>query len=140
MSRMKNVKRILGHCMAVCSVLVLLCGCSRRIYVPVERVTHDTTYLSKTQRDSVHVHDSVLVWMHGEGDTVYLERVVTRYEYRLKLLQDTVLAVRSDTVSVPVETVRPLGWWERTRIRLFVPLVALCVMLCVAVWWMVRRR
>lgn len=124
----------------IVGLIHLLFGCSKTVYVPLERTSHDTTYLSKVRTDSVHVRDSVFVWAHSEGDTVYRDKVVTRYEFRYKVRQDTVLAVRSDTISIPIATVRELGWWERTRIRMFVPLVVLCVLLCVSVWWMVRNR
>lgn len=118
----------------------LMVACTQRIYVPMAAATHDTAYHSTHRTDSVYVHDLILLWAHTEGDTVYRDKVVTRYEYRYKVRQDTVLAVRSDTVSIPIATVRELGWWERTRIRMFVPLVVLCVLLCVSVWWMVRNR
>lgn len=122
-----------------CALLYLFAGCSKKIYVPIERVSHDTTLLYKVQRDSVYIHDSSLVVVHDTGDTVYRDKVVMRYVYRYKNRTDTVLAVRNDTISIPVATVRELGWWERTRLWLFVPLATVALGLSFIVAWLAKR-
>lgn len=121
-------------------IIHLLFGCSRTVYVPVESVSHDTLYMSKVERDSVFLRDSVYLYDHIQGDTVCRDKVVFRYIYRSRTSTDTVVAVRCDTVSVPVTTVRELGWWERTRLRLFVPLMTLTVGVTFIVVWLARKR
>lgn len=75
-----------------------LCGCSRKIYVPVERVSEhtarDTVYVLRQSVDSVVRADSVVT--ERRGDTVFVQRVSTRY--RLRTLTDTLYRTRTDTV------------------------------------------
>lgn len=118
----------------------LMVACTRTVYVPMERTSHDTAHRSALRADSVHVHDLILLWAHTEGDTVYRDKVITRYEYRYKLRTDTLLAVRADTIAVPAATAAPMGWWERARLRLFAPLALAAALLALAVAWLWGRR
>lgn len=118
----------------------LMVACTQRIYVPMAAATHDTAYHSTHRTDSVYVHDLILLWAHTEGDTVYRDKVITRYEYRYKLRTDTLLAVRADTIAVPAATAAPMGWWERARLRLFAPLALAAALLALAVAWLWGRR
>lgn len=81
-----------------CICAGLLCGCSRRIYVPVERVRIDSVAQWKTRIDSVELRDSVTVIIRG--DTVTRDRI--RYLQRTRVRHDTVLRVLRDTVPVIV--------------------------------------
>ena len=51
-------------------LLVLLCGCSRRVYVPVETVRVDTLVKLAVRVDSVRLTDSTYVSERTVGDTV----------------------------------------------------------------------
>ena len=50
------------------SALMMLTSCKHTEYITVEKVRTDTTYISKLQRDSVWLHDSIHV--AEKGDTV----------------------------------------------------------------------
>lgn len=90
------------------------CRTVQTVEVPVP--IHDTTYLTKTVKDSVFVEHSTTY--HVKGDTVYLTKTVTKFVERLK----------TDTVSVyvekPIEIVKtqtktvekPLNWLQKTMI------------------------
>lgn len=120
--------------------LLLLCACSRKVYVPVEsKVYHtDTLYRSQLRVDSVYLRDSVAVI--SLGDTVR----VAEYHYRdrMKLLRDTVRETAVDTVRVPVPAERSLSRRERFKALAGPCSIALLVGAClsVAVIWLVRRR
>ena len=123
-----------------CAAMQLLWGCTATKYVPVPSVSVDSVYVDRFHRDSVYLHDSVFVNRWVEGDTVFVDKVVTKYKYKDRWRYDTVAVVRADSVRVPYPIGKDLGWWQQARLKLFWPLVAVVVVLAVAVWWMIRRR
>ena len=58
---------------------ILLCAlfgsCKSVEYVTVEKVKHDTTYISKWQRDSIYIHDSTFI--KEKGDSILVDAAVT---------------------------------------------------------------
>ena len=101
-----DVLRLLVLCL-------LLTGCARIKYVPVETVRTEKEYIDRVKVDSVHVRDSVMVLV--KGDTVVRER--WRVEYKDRLRVDTVSVQVRDTipVPVPVEVIKHkipgVMWW-----------------------------
>ena len=124
--------------LAVLIVISLLCGCKTVRYVPVETVRTDSVYVDRFTRDSVYLHDSVFVNQWTQGDTVFVDKVITKYKYKDRWRYDTVAVVRTDSVQVPYPVEKDLGWWQQARLKMFWPLVAVVVVLAVAVWWIVR--
>ena len=104
--------------MVILFVLALLASCRQVEYVTVEKVRTDTTYITKWQRDSVWLHDSIHI--KERGDTVMIERWHTQWRDRLRV--DTIYQATHDTIPVPypVETIKEmpaeLSWWQRLRI------------------------
>jgi hypothetical protein len=104
--------------MVVLFVLALLSSCKQVEYVTVEKVRTDTTYITKWQRDSIWLHDSIHV--KEKGDTVLVEKWHTKYVESIK--HDTTYIATHDTIPdpFPVETIREvpaeLSWWQRLRI------------------------
>ena len=84
-----------GLLIAVLMLLVMSCTTQRIVEVPVERVRTDSVYLTKLQRDTLVQRDSVV--MQIVGDTVY--RTHVKYIYKSRLLRDTVLRLKTDTVT-----------------------------------------
>ena len=98
---------------------LLLVGCkTKERVVTVEKVRTDTTYITKHQRDSVWLHDSIHVT--EKGDTIRIERWHTKYVE--KATHDTLYQATHDTIPqpYPVEKLveRELSWWQQTRIHL----------------------
>ena len=81
--------------LAVCS-LFESCQTITKV-IEVERVQHDTTYITKQQRDSIWLHDSIRV--SEKGDTVRIEKWHTKYVERQ--VHDTLYKSKVDTVPVP---------------------------------------
>ena len=107
-------------------VALLLVGCkTKERVVTVEKVRNDTTYITKPQRDSVWLHDSIHVT--EKGDTIRIERWHTKYVE--KATHDTLYQATHDTIPqpYPVEKLveRELSWWQQTRIHLGEALLAL---------------
>ena len=107
-------------------VALLMAGCkTKERVVTVEKVRTDTTYITKHQRDSVWLHDSIHVT--EKGDTIRIERWHTKYIE--KATHDTLYQHKTDSVPVPypVEKLveRELTWWQQTRMHLGEALLAL---------------
>lgn len=120
-------------------VALLLVGCkTKEKVVTVEKVRNDTTYITKHQRDSVWLHDSIHVT--EKGDTIRIEKWHTKYVE--KATHDTLYQHKTDSVPVPypVEKLveRELSWWQKTRIQLGEALLALAGI--AVVMFVVRRK
>ena len=121
------------------TLALLLAACRTARHIPVETTRTDSIRVERLLRDSVWVKDSVWVERWHSGDTVYVTKEAVRYKYRDRWRTDTVATVREHRTEIPVEVEKPLGWWERARLRLFWPLVAVVAALCFIVAWLARR-
>ena len=121
-------KVVLWIAMGFC-ILILLCGCKTHERV-IETIRTDTTYITKHQRDSIYVHDSISV--KEDGDTVWMEKWHTKYIERL--LHDTTYVARHDTLtqSIIKEVRKPLTRWQNFRLTLGT--LSLGAILLAAVW------
>lgn len=121
-------------------VLGVLClaSCRQVRYVPVETVVRDSVYLQQVKRDSVVRYDSVYV--RDGGDTVTV--VKFRYVYRDRVRTDTLVSVRTDTVSVPYPIERELTRWERVKLEAggYAIVTGFCAVLAVVGWMVYRIR
>lgn len=92
----------LGMLVAVAVLALLMCSCKSVEYVPVIEHHTDTTYITKHQRDSVWLHDSIAV--KEKGDTIMIEKWHTKY--REKQVHDTTYVAKTDSVPVPYEVIK----------------------------------
>lgn len=121
-------------------LLACLCvGCKTVSYVPVTQQLHDSVYIDRWMRDSIYLHDSVFVNQWTQGDTVFVDKVITKYKYKDRWRYDTVAVVRTDSVQVPYPVEKDLGWWEKTRLYSFPVLVAMVAVLAFVVVWLVKK-
>jgi len=124
--------------MVILFVLAMLASCRQVEYVTVEKARTDTTYITKWQKDSVWLHDSIHV--KEKGDTVMIERWHTQWRDRLRV--DTIYQATHDTIPqpYPIETIKmvekELSWWQ--RLRLWVGNIGLVAMLGVIVYYGVK--
>ena len=91
-------------------LLALMCSCKTQ-YVPVETVKIEEREKLKIERDSIHVHDSVYIYL--QGDTVYEERWKTIYKEVFRT--DTFLITKTDTINHIVEVEAELTKWQQTK-------------------------
>lgn len=122
----------------VLALLCLLTGCRSVQYVPVETVKRDSIYLHKVTRDSIFKYDSIYV--RDKGDTLYVER--WKYLYRDRWRVDTLVSVRTDTVSVPYPVERKLTKWQQFKMDAggYAIVIGFCVVLVVVGWMVYRIR
>ena len=115
---LKRVMKFLIIWLAFLIAISLLASCRQVEYVTVEKVRIDTTYITKWQRDSIWLHDSIHI--KERGDTVMIERWHTQWRDRLRV--DTIYQATHDTIPqpYPVETIKmvekELSWWQRLRL------------------------
>ncbi|MBS5908711.1 MAG: hypothetical protein KIC84_15995 [Dysgonomonas mossii] len=125
---MKKATKIQIICIVVLLIVLwLFTSCkSKTVYVPVESVK--TEYRDKLVKDSVHILDSVFLYLRN--DTVFLNKY--RFVYKDKLVKDTVNL--KDTICVPYPVkgdtieVNKLKWYQEACIW-FTSLVLLALAL-----------
>lgn len=119
-------------------VLVAMASCKTVKYVPVEKVQHDSIYITQHQKDSIYLHDSIHI--REKGDTIRIEQWHTRYVE--KIVRDTLIQIERDTIPQPypyeVEVPAQLSWWQQTRIR--VGNVAMIAIALLVGWWLWRKK
>lgn len=100
----ERLKVAIVQCVSFITILIvvlalcaLLGSCTTTKVVTVEKVRTDTTYITKQQRDSIWLHDSIRVT--EKGDTVRIEKWHTKYVE--KQVHDTTYVAKHDSVPVP---------------------------------------
>jgi hypothetical protein len=111
-----------------------LTSCTTTRVVTVERVKNDTTYITKQQRDSIWLHDSIHVT--ERGDTIRIERWHTKYIERE--VHDTLYRAKTDSIPVPYEVIKEVprqkSWFERTMFSVgIIALMALALFLAMKI-------
>lgn len=121
-------------------LLASVCVSCRSIkYVPIESVKHDSVYINRIKYDSIYHKDSV--YMLIKGDTVYTYKY--KYQYRDKLIRDTVNVTKRDSVPYPVEVIntvtveKKLSWWQ--TLFIWSGSIAWVVLLVALVVWVSKR-
>ena len=118
-----------------------LTGCTTTKYVPVESVTHDSIYISRLQRDSIHVHDSIYMEVKTKADTVYKTKYVQKVVYRDALRTDTMVVERVDTLRIPVPVERKLTRWDSLRMKAGnVNVTILTAAILFFAIWLIKRK
>ena len=100
--------------LALLSALVLAGCATHRPLQVAEHVTRDTVYINKLQYDSIYIDNRQKVYR--QSDTIYLYR--TKYEYRYRLLRDTIYKTQIDSIPVireveVVREVRHIPWYAK---------------------------
>ena len=117
-------------------ILLLFASCTTTEYVTVEKVRTDTTYITKHQRDSVWLHDSIQVT--EKGDTVRIEKWHTKYVE--KQVHDTLYQSKSDSIPVPYPVIKvvekPLSKTQKGL--MFIGLLTLMAVITWAGWKLKR--
>lgn len=118
-----------------------LTGCTTVKYVPVESVTRDSIYISRLQRDSIHVHDSIYMEVKTKSDTVYQIKYVQKVVYRDVMRTDTLLVERIDTIRIPVPVERKLARWDNLRMNAgSVNVTILSAAILLLALWLIKRK
>ena len=113
------------------AALVLLSGCSRVQYVPMQTVLKDSIVFHRIDIDSVVIKDSIFI--DRTKDTVY--KYVERWQEKYIIRNDTTIIERVDSIPVEVKVEKQLTRWQQIKIdygdNVLVMLVAVIVVTCV---------
>ncbi len=96
---------------AIFCLLILLVGCSRIQYVPMETVVRDSIVFTRISIDTVIYKDSIFI--DRSRDTIYKYVSSIRTEYRMQ--HDTAYIERIDTVMVPYSVEREPTMWDNVK-------------------------
>lgn len=123
----------------IIAMVLVLSGCkTRTVVVTVPKVRTDTLIITKSQRDSIWLHDSVHVSEKTENDTVWLEVKRWHTKYIETRTRDTIYIATHDTIAqpYPVEVIKEvekeLTWWQKTK--MWVGGIAMLLLLAWFVW------
>lgn len=94
------------------TLLLMLVGCRSVQYVPVETTNTDSVYIVQHTIDSVTRVDSIFIKEYAKGDTIIIEQMKWRYRDRYKMVVDTMLVERVDSVQVPYPVEKKLTKWQ----------------------------
>lgn len=113
------------------AALVLLSGCSRVQYVPMQTVLKDSIVFHRIDIDSVVIKDSIFI--DRTKDTVY--KYVERWQEKYIIRNDTTIIERVDSIPVEVKVEKQLTRWQQIKIdygdNVLVMLVAVIVVTCI---------
>ena len=116
---------------AVILICLFMCSCTTTRYVPVVEHRTDTVQITRQQRDSIWLHDSIYVHEYQKGDTTFLLRDRWHTQYIEKKVTDTTYISIRDTIPCPypveVKVPAELNWWQRLRLWLGNILLAVLV-------------
>ena len=115
----------------VVAALVLLSGCSRVQYVPMQTVLKDSIVFHRIDIDSVVIKDSIFI--DRTKDTIY--KYVERWREKYIIRNDTTIIERVDSIPVEVKVEKQLTRWQQIKIdygdNVLVMLVAVIVVTCI---------
>ena len=126
--------------LAICA---LFSSCTTTKYVPVIEHKTDTLIQTNLQRDSIYVHDSIMV--SQQGDTVRIEKWHTKYVYRE--VHDTLYQAVHDSIPQPYPVIKEvpaeLTWWQHFRISLaniLLWVVGIVAVVTLVRWWLKQKK
>lgn len=121
----KETLGCLGSLLILAAVVVILLfcyGCTTTRYVPVIEHRTDTVQITKQQRDSIWLHDSIYMHEYIQGDTTFILRDRWHTKYIESISHDTTYISKRDTIPQPypveVEVERQLTWWQKFRLSM----------------------
>ena len=129
--RMKARFNIFALFWMVAALVLLLPGCSRVQYVPIQTVLKDSIVFHRIDIDSVVIKDSIFI--DRTKDTIY--KYVERWNEKYIIRNDTTIIERVDSIPVEVKVEKQLTRWQQIKIdygdNVLVMLVAVIVVTCV---------
>lgn len=118
---MKEFERGLDTLLAAAIAILaafMMAGCrtTREVYVPMhqETVSHQRDTL--VMRDSVYVHDSIMVSLRGDTVTVEKFNILYRDRWRDRVRIDSF--IQHDTITMVREVEKPPSRWQQAKMQL----------------------
>lgn len=114
------------------TLVLFIASCKQTEYVTIPSVERDSIYITKVEKDSVLVRDSIII--RSNADTVFVEKWKTIYKSRVST--DTMYIERTDSIPYPVEVVK-----ERRYIPKAIGILALLGAVAVGaiILWLINK-
>lgn len=135
----KETLGCLGSLMILVSIVIILLfcyGCTTTRYVPVIEHRTDTVQITRQQRDSIWLHDSIYMHEYVQGDTTFILRDRWHTKYIESISHDTTYISKRDTIPQPypveVEVEKKLTWWQKFRLSIANLILGFLLIWCVA--------
>jgi hypothetical protein len=115
-------------------------GCTTTEYVTVEKVRTDTTYITKHQRDSVWLHDSIWATQYQKGDTIFSTSVKWHTKYIESIKHDTTYVATHDTIPQPYPVIKEVEKKLSRRQQMVMTVGSMSIMAALIwfLWWAVK--
>lgn len=121
---------------ALLAVAVMVSGCTRTTYVPVESVRSEYRDRDVERIMTDTVRDTRLVWVKGDTVVDIRDRWHTQREY----VHDTCYIERTDSIPVPYPVEKKLTKWEQAKMDFGgVAIGGLIVVVCFIALWLARK-
>lgn len=118
---LKGCLAAIAFWLALIFLVLMFASCKSVKYVPVIEHRTDTCYITKHQRDSIWLHDSIYMHEYQKGDTVFMLRDRWHTKYIETVRTDTTYIATHDTIPDPypveVKVPRELSWWQKALQR-----------------------
>jgi len=118
----------------------MLTACKHVEYITVPEHHTDTLIVTKHQRDSVWLHDSIQI--REKGDTLLIEKWHTKYIE--KQVHDTCYQSRTDSIPVPYPVTeyveKQLTRWQRMKMEMGVAFMGVLGLLGVFGIWKLKKK
>ena len=118
----------------------MLTACKHVEYITVPEHHTDTLIVTKHQRDSVWLHDSIQI--REKGDTLLIEKWHTKYIE--KQVHDTCYQSRTDSIPVPYPVTeyveKQLTKWQRTKMEMGLAFMGVLGLLGVFGIWKLKKK
>ena len=117
-------------------IWLALSSCTKTEYITVEKIKHDTTYVSKLQRDSIYIHDSTVV--ERKDSIIKIEHWHTKYVDHA--VHDTLYQATHDTIPQPYPVIKEVEKQlsRRQQMVMCVGVFAIIGAFCWFLWWAVK--
>jgi hypothetical protein len=115
-------------------------SCTKTEYITVEKVRTDTTYVTKHQRDSVWLHDSIWVTQYQKGDTIFLTSRKWHTKYIESIKHDTTYVATHDTIPQPYPVIKEVEKKLSRRQQMVMTVGSMAIMAALIwfLWWAVK--
>ena len=123
-----------------CAMITLCTGCKSVDTVVVKEHHTDTLRITKHQRDSVWLHDSIWVTQYQKGDTIFLTSIKWHTKYIESIKHDTTYVATHDTIPQPYPVIKEVEKKLSRRQQMVMSIGSMAIMAALIwfMWWAVK--
>lgn len=101
---------------ATCACILTACTTTHYVTVPEQHSVYSHSSDTVMQRDSIFMHDSIIVTHWGDTVRIVENHIVYRDRWRDRLRVDSF--IQRDTLTIVKEVEKPPSRWQKTKMQL----------------------